>query len=269
MRLFLVGSGVPALCLFCCLAQAQTPFKLDFQENGDTVQPGFTQFAGPLSQSSPYSLTFGNYTVTLTAQSDGSDLGGGFFDRNQSGGIFSPLANSGSFTYASLYNSFAYNNSSLSFASSASTSLSVSISGAGINPLTAYTMTFFSFDSDAGRQSTSGTHSVDIGGISGTTGSHLGITWSDTAPPTTNGQYSASGIFGSDASGTLTFLVTDSYSGNQDSRSGVRLNALILDTAAPSTATPEPSTLGTIASALAGGAAFSMFLRRRRQSSKN
>jgi len=241
--------------LFCDSAQAGGLLMLDFQQNGDTVQPGFTQFAGPSSQTTPYSLSFGVYTVTVSAPTDGQDTGGGFFDRNQTGGIFSPLANSGAFTYANLYNSFAYNNSSNAFASSAVTSLTVSISGTGIAPSKSYLLTFFSFDSDAGRNASTGTHSVSITGLSGTTGTPADITWSDSARPTTNNQYSATEQFTSSATGTLTFQVADFYTGNSDSRSGVRLNALILDNA------PEPGTLGMIALAFAGFAVSSLLRR--------
>jgi hypothetical protein len=257
MRAFLITTVGLISFLFCDSARAGALLSLDFQQNGDTVQSGFTQFAGPITQSAPYSLTFGAFTVTVTAQVDGQDLGGGFFDRSQTGGPFTPpLTNSGAFTYANLYNSFAYNNSSNTNASTAATSLTVSISGAGITALTPYSLTFFSFDSDSGRPSTTGTHTVSFTGLSGTTGSSSNIIWSDTARPTTNNQDSTTGIYTSNGSGTLTFLVSDTYVGNTDSRSGVRLNALILDTLAP-----EPGTLGMIALAIAGAAVFS---RRRR-----
>ena len=229
--------------LFCGPVGAAPLLMLDFQQTGDTVQSGFTRFAGPTSQTSPYSLTFGNYTVTVTAQIDGLDTGGGFFDR---GG----LSNGGAFTYANLYNSFAYNNSTNAFASSAATSITVSISGAGILPSTSYLLTFFSFDSDAGRPTTTGTHTFVATGSSGTTGGPASITWSDSAPPTSNNQYSTTQSYTSSASGTLTFLVSDTYVNNRDSRSGVRLNALILDNA------PEPGTLSMIALALAGAVGF-------------
>ncbi len=85
--------------------------SVDFQQTGDTVQSGFQQFAGGTSFSSmsvPFATSGGTVTVTLNIPIDANDLGGGLFDR---GG----LSNSGAFTYASLYNSFAYNNSSCSF----------------------------------------------------------------------------------------------------------------------------------------------------------
>ena len=192
------------------------------------------QFLATSSQPGPTTEVFGNYDVTLTAQADALDLGGGDFDRNQSGGAFSPLVNSGAFTYANLYNSFAFNNSTQTFAANATSSLTVVLSGPGISPLTAYGLTFYSFDSDAGRPVTSGTHHVTATGTSGTIGTSGTLVWSDTSQPTSNDQDSLFSFFTSDASGNLTVLISDSYAGNQDSRSGVRLNALVLNPA------PEP-----------------------------
>jgi hypothetical protein len=245
-------------------ARASTIIALDFQQSGDTVQAGFTQFAGPVSQTTAYALTFGNLTVTVTAQTDGNDLGGGFFDRSSSGGSggFSPLTNSGAFTYANLYNSFAYNNSSqtnLQNTTAFPTSISLNFSGAGISALTPYSLMFYSFDTDGGRPATSGTHTETFTGTAGTIGSAGNIVWSDQARPTSNNQYSSVGTFTSDASGNLNIVVSDSYVNNFDSRSGVRLNALILSTASA----PEPGTLGMLALALGGMACLRKTRRQR------
>jgi hypothetical protein len=234
-------------------------FQVDFQIAGDTTQAGFNQFLATSSQPGPTTEVFGSFSVTLTAQADGLDLGGGDFDRNQSGGIFSPLSNSGAFTYANLYNSFAFNNSTQSFAANATSSLSVVLSGSGISPLTTYSLTVYSFDSDAGRSVTTGTHHVTATGASGTTGSSSALVWSDTSRPTSNDQDSISALFTSDGSGNLTVLVSDSYTGNQDSRSGVRLNALVLNP------TPEPSAFPLTLLGAASGA-LGLWRRRRRQS---
>jgi hypothetical protein len=132
--------------------------SVDFQNTADTTQTGFLQFSGAASQTGVTSETFstvnGNVTVTVDAQIDSSDLGGGYFDR---GG----LTNSGAFTYASLYNSFTYNNSSATFSTSATTSLSLTLSGPGISALTSYNLTFYTFDPDTGRSAT-GTHTTTI-----------------------------------------------------------------------------------------------------------
>jgi hypothetical protein len=243
---FMVGAAL--FSLSACVYANQL-FPVDFQQNGDTVQSGFNQFAGAASSTGTTVESFGNYTVSVTPQVDSLDLGGGYFDRDQAGGSFSPVVNSGAFTYANLYNSFAYNNSSASFASSAPTSITVVLSGVGIAPSTSYALTFYSFDSDAGRAFSSGTHGFSVGGVSGTTGSTSTLFWSDTSQPTSNNQDSISGIFTSDATGHLTFLVGDTYTGNLDSRSGVRLNALVLSDAAP-----EPGTL------LSGGIGLALLL---------
>jgi len=219
-------------------------FAVDFQIAGDTTQPGFSQFLATASQPGPTTEAFGSYSVTMTAQVDALDLGGGDFDRNQSGGIFSPLVNSGAFTYANLYNSFAFNNSPATGASNATTSISIILSVAGIAANTPYLLTFYSFDSDAGRPATTGTHNFSAAGTSGTLGASGTLVWSDTARPTSNNADSITQAFTSDASGNLTFLISDTYTGNLDSRSGVRLNAIVLDTA------PEPATFTLFGAAL-------------------
>jgi hypothetical protein len=215
---------------------ATSYLSVAFQNNSDNpalLPAGFVQFLGASSQTGITSEVFatvnGNVTVTVNAQVDGANLGGGYFDR---GG----LSNSGAFTYAALYNSFTYNNSSASFAPTATTSISLTLSGPGISASTAYSLTFFSFDTDQGR-STTGTHTATISGQSGTTGTNAVIVWTDAAPPATNNQYSNTQAFLSDGSGHLTFLVSDTYNFNTDSRSGVRLNAFIL---AP---VPEPGSV--------------------------
>ncbi len=229
--------------------------QVEFQQSSsDTPQSGFSQFVAGSGPIAPTTETFGNYNVTLTAQTDSADLGGGDFDRNQTGGSFSALSNSGSFTYATLYNSFAFNNSSVTGGSTESTNLTVALNGAGISPSTTYLLQFYSYDTDAGRPATSGTHQFSVAGASGTTGSTGVLTWADTSHPTSNNQDSIFGNFTSDATGKLTFLVSDTYTGNLDSRSGVRLNALILSV-------PEPGTLMLLA---VGCGALGVWRRRRK-----
>jgi hypothetical protein len=235
------------LCSFvlCDSARASALFMVDFQQTGDTVQPGFNQFATGTSAPGPTTQSFGAYSVTLTAQADTLNTGGGDFDRNQTGGLFSPLVDSGSFTYSKLYNSFAFNNSSQTFFPGATSNMTVALSGSGISPLTPYQVTFYSFDTDAGRPVTTGTHHFSATGTAGTVGTSGILAWSDTSPPTSNDQYSISQNFISNATGNLTFLLSDAYTGNLDSRSGVRLNAIILSIV------PEPATLSLLGLALA------------------
>lgn len=216
--------------------------SVDFQQNGDTVQSGFTQFSGTTSQSlltQSFATIFGNVDITINSPVDANNIGGGFFNR---GG----MTNSGAFTYSNLYNSFAFNNSSCNFCANATSQLLITISGAGIAPSTAYRLTFYSFDTDHGRAVSTGTHTVTVFGVSGTSGTSTPFTWTDSAPPTANGQYSVTQAFVSDATGSLHFLMNDSYVNNFDSRSGVRLNALEISNV------PEPATLLLFAAGLAG-----------------
>jgi hypothetical protein len=222
---------------------------VDFQNptSGGVNQTGFSQFAGGTSQSGvttlPFSTVNGTVNVSVNLPAAG---GAGYFHRTPT------LSNSGSLTYADLYNDFAYSNSPNAFVPNQTDTLTVTLSGAGVSANTAYSLTFYSWDNRAA----SGLHTVTISGISGTTGPN-GVIVSDFAtPPTTNDQYSATQIYVSDGSGNLTFLVSDFYGVISDTRSGVRLNALVLAAAAP-----EPGTLALLG---AGLGALALWSRRRR-----
>jgi hypothetical protein len=205
---------------------------VDFQNSISGVnQTGFSQFAGAASQpgisSNTYSTVNGNVTVSLNLPTAG---GAGYFHRTPT------ISDSGALTYADLYNDFAYSNSPCGGCANQTDTLTVTLSGPGVSASTTYDLTFYSWDNRAA----SGSHTVTISGMSGTTGPN-GVILSDFAtPPTTNNQYSTTQLYVSDSSGTLTFLVSDFYGFISDTRSGVRLNAVVLSSA------PEPGSLALL-----------------------
>jgi hypothetical protein len=188
-------------------ASTNLALKVDFQNTTTTgapeTQAGFFDFNEIDASSATYLTLAGDVKVTLS----GLDTQlGGFYNR---GGV----VNSGSLTFAGIYNDFAFKNGT------SPQSLTLALSGPGILPRERYALTFYSYDDDAAD---GGTHSVSFAGGSGTTGSAGPLIYTCGTDPTSNAAYSVTGYFKADASGTLTVLATDTFSGGT---SGIRLNA--------------------------------------------
>ena len=186
--------------------------SIDFDQTGAvSTQAGFSSFAGPTTTtatvSNAYATSAGSVNVQISNES-------GFFNRAK-------LSDSGSFTNSALYNDFAYTNTTAT-GGAGTASITLTLSGAGIAANTPYSLTFYSYDSGPGTTNVAeGSHSVLIGGAtgSGTTGTPATITYTSTSPitpPTSNGQYSATSTFTSNASGVLAFTLTDTYTGTTD-----------------------------------------------------
>lgn len=229
------------LCMSMLWA-AQTEFasgallSIQFEQSGvSTTQTGFSAFSGNGSQTGvttlPFSTVNGTVNVSVNSQVDANNLGGGYFLRPPA------ITNSGSLTTADLYNSYVYNNSTNGFSPNQTTSITLTLSGAGISASTPYLLTFYSWDNRIAAESSSPSgHQVTFAGVSGTTGtaslvSHFGIA------PTADNTYAVTQPYTSSASGNLTFTISDFYGTLvSDARSGVRLNGFVL-------AVPEPSTV--------------------------
>jgi hypothetical protein len=242
--------------------QAGTSPNFTYTYNS-TTQSGFSGFFDALSQTAP-STGFSQAGDSITtpppasplATSDGSGKTitvqvsneGGFFRR---GGV----SNSGSLTFANLYNSFTYKNGpngAIVTGNSVNTntvSLTLTLSGTDIAANTPYSLTFYSYD----PLSTDGSHNVTITG--GTTAASAAINYVAGANPTTDGQYSATQTYTSNASGVLALTLSDFYTNNQDTGgTGMRLNAFAISTA------PEPASVTIL---VLGGAG--LLLPRRQQ----
>lgn len=214
---------------------AATILQLQFTQSGvSPTQAGFSAFTGSASQpgltSQSFSTVEGQVDVSVNAPSGSGQLGGGYFFRSPG------ISNGGSLTYANLYSSFAYNNSSNGFSPNQTTSLTLTLSGAGIKPSTFYDLKFYAWDSAILEQSFSPSgHQVTFAGISGTSGTTSLVSHYGTAP-TSNDTYAVTKKYTSDSSGNLTFLISDFYGtlSNGAARSGIRLNGFEL-------AVPEPS----------------------------
>ena len=236
------GVSLRVLCMSMLLA-AQTEFasgallSIQFEQNGaSTTQAGFSAFLGNASQTGvttlPFSTANGTVNVSMNSQVDANDLGGGYLFRSPA------ISNGGSLTTADLYNSFVFNNSTNGFQINQTTSITLTLSGAGISPSTAYLLTFYSWDNRSGGESFSPSgHQVTFAGASGTTGTTSLVSHFGTAP-TADNTYAVTQSYTSSASGNLTFTISDFYGAlsNGDARSGVRLNGFVL-------AVPEPSTV--------------------------
>ena len=234
LRVLYVSMLWAALSVFARAALVAVQFE---QTGVSTTQAGFSPFSGNGSQtgvtSLPFSTVAGTVNVSLNTQIDVNNLGGGYFMRPPG------ITNSGALTFADLYNSFVFNNSSNGFTPNQTTSITLTLSGAGISASRAYQLTFYSWDNNpAGESFSPKGHQVTFAGVSGTSGTASLVSQFDTAP-TANNTYAVSQNYTSDSSGNLTFLISD-FSGTLSggaARSGVRLNAFQLNTV------PEPGTV--------------------------
>jgi hypothetical protein len=188
--------------------------RVDFQNSGNqkipaATQSGFKAFdnshvTGNGTASATYATAVGNVTVALAGMD--AQLNGLF---NRDPGI----TNTASMTLASLYNDFAFINGS------SGQSLTLTLSGPGIEANTDYTMTFYSYD-DLESQ---GSHSVTFAGVGDTSGSAGPLQYRGGATPTRNSQYAVTGTFTSDDAGTLTIRMTDQFLTVPEA-TGIRLN---------------------------------------------
>lgn len=200
-------STLGALALAPTPGQAAVLLAVDF---GTGTSPIATTFLRQSASPATHPTTEGNITVTVTGIQ-------GFYDRGASAGAANDL-----------YRDFIFQNTG---------GFTIALSGAGIDPSTAYELTFYSYDSgDASRSTT-------ISGSSGTTGTPLGpIVSQASGIPDTMGEYARTGTLTSSASSTLTF----SISGSRTAINGFQLSI------------PEPS------ATLLGGMGLLLLLRRHR-----
>jgi hypothetical protein len=142
-----------------------------------TTETGFVKQS---TASATHSTSRGNVTVALTTPS-----GGGFFSSGQ-------LSDASPFTYAQLYNDYAFHNNS--------GAITVALTGAGIAASTQYEVTLYSFDDDYSG-------SADFSPVSPTTGNSRSVSWTNTQPPTTDDRYAQTLTLTSDSTGKLSFKV--------------------------------------------------------------
>jgi len=194
---------------------------------GGVTQAGFDSIVGTLSSvssESPATGTFGAYTVTATPSSADQ---GGIYNR---GGV----TNGGGLTYANLYNSFVFDNST--------GPLTLTIAGVTAN--TTYALTLFAYDSGIAAGAETFTAAGATSGGPGT------VDFVGASTPTTNLQYSTT-IDVSSTSTTLTIEETGAAN-------TIRLNGFELS----AVAAPEPSSV-----ALIGLGALVLLINRRRMAS--
>jgi hypothetical protein len=217
---------VTALALGLCAptAATATPFlSVDLDATAGKTQPGFSSFLQSNGTSQIFSTSEGNITVSVSASSLA------FFDRNA-------VTNSGAFTFAPLYDDFAYTNDGAT----------ISLTLSGILANTPYQIQLF--DYDFARVGTTVTNAVGPRPGSSTTGSTGQITYNPQVQPTSNGQFSFTGTYSS-TSNQLQIdvsFVSDDLVGFDI----VRLNGFQVSTTSTAEV-PEPATLTLLASGLA------------------
>ena len=192
----------------CFLSSSYGAALLSVDFGSSPAQSGFTA----VSTSDP--TTIGAFTIEAI---------GKFYTRGE--------------TSFDLYDDFFYENNT--------SSITVILSGTGIAANTDYSLKFWSFDALSEGTSTV-PQEMSFTGISGSSGSAGPIVFDNDSNPTTLDEFSTTGTFTSDGTGSLTIEITDPV---QD----LRLNGLELS------AVPEPS-----AAMLIGLAGFALVLRRRR-----
>ncbi len=181
---------------------------IDFQPLGSTTQSGYDAVTG----------------INQTVDGINFSFSGVLYDRNPG------TTNSGAYTYADLYNDFAYSNDA--------GPMTLTLSGLTSN--TQYDIRFFSSDRFDGALSWAtdmkNTFTPFVG-----SGSAVSITWDRQNDPTANLQDSALGVFTSSANGILAFNITGvRMDSDQTGDPFVRLNGLDLTASNP---IPEPATM--------------------------
>ncbi len=201
--------------------------NVDFQNTtisaAGVTQSGFSAFT-EVDGANPSGKTFSTTEGSINLKVSGEDTAvGGFYTRNTF-----LLTNSGSFTYADLYNDFLFKNSTTN-------QIEFVLSGLAANK--GYAVTFYSYDNSTDHNPMDPTydgpasHSITFTGISGSGGSSSLSYTAGVAPPTTNSQYAVTAQFTSDSTGTLSIAGVDvAY---------VRINGLEIATVP----VPEPSSL--------------------------
>lgn len=236
-RLVLPLVGVVALALGVGLTASASDAALlsvDLDDSdGITTETDFQSFAHDTDTSSgSVSQSVGAFTVTFSDLDTGG-TNAGFTKR-------SSLSDSGAFTYADLYNDFAFDKSG---------PFTVTIEGGSLAANTAYDLRLFAYDFhsavyDAGTEVT-----MNYTPTSGTTGSAVAVTFTAGQTPVTNFEYSNVGTFTTNGSGQIIFEVS---AGTNDKSGNPRtyLNGL--------TIIPEPLSAG-----LLGLGGLMLLLRRR------
>jgi hypothetical protein len=181
-------SLVAAVCVAAVLsgarsAEATLALAVDFDRNTmpTETESGFVSFASDsvVGVSRTYATTEGDVTVTLSV-SGGSK---GMFNRGQ---VPDPIVDAGSFTFAELYNDFVFSNDG--------GTISVDLSGPGIDANQLYQITWYSFSNPTAA--VDGELRPDA--ATGTTGSitpygHPALAVG--VHPTTNDQYAFTGFW--------------------------------------------------------------------------
>ena len=176
------GAGVASAAPFLSIdyESANGPFPAE----GDT-ETGFQPFTQHNAAGRTYTTSEGNIFVNVAGEQPAGD--DGYFDRG-------PIPDNPPFTFGDLYRDFAFNNNEKEMVFTFS----------GLQPGTAYSVTWFSYDNG-------GTHSVTFSGINGTTGTAGPLNYIGGDVPTENydPDNSITAVFTSDASGGLTVKAND------------------------------------------------------------
>lgn len=246
LSLALAATLLVILCSSIPLSAAPL-LAIDFDQNDPGInpgndlitQPGFTSMSGVVLEPGTAPLTaasqtIGPYSVTVSYPVVDSSLQG-FFYR---GG----LTNSGSFTYANLYNDFVYTNG----APGLDPTIHFSISGVTPNKL--YALTFYSYDNVLNSALSETSTFTPIDNTTGGTGM---VTYAPGTVLTSNSEFSTT-IYVSSTTNTLD--ISASANNQVEASDGLRVNGFTLSDV------PEPSSLA----ALVGLAATGLILVARR-----